>query len=99
MIEESERKFDAQNAAYRFVEHALGNLTGLHLGRDDGCVETALHVHIYAGLKGAACNSGSIADGVVFQLRDGSPVGNDKTLETPLLAQNLRHDERVCGCG
>src|SRR5580692_2343781 len=95
MLEEAERELDAQNAARGFVDYALGNVSGANLVGDYVAVEVALHVHVDAGLKSFAGCGWGVADGVIDEFANCTPIGDDKAVEAPLLAQNFGEREGV----
>ena len=78
MVEDSECKLDAQDAAHGFIDDALLDFSVADLCGQRGGVQPALHIHIDAGFDGLASSGRSIRDNrMLDQLRYRSPVGDD----------------------
>ena len=90
MIEETQRKLDAQYAANAFVNIRHRHLAGLHQFHHVIVIKAAGHVHVDAGEEGFAGGSRAVVrDSVGHDFGDRGPVAVDDAAESPLFAEDL----------
>ena len=89
MIEEAESELDAQNSAHCFVNNSHGHSTCLDERGELSVVVVRHHVDVDAGGDSFLGGHGRIeCNAMMRELHDGCVVGDNETVEAPLVAQD-----------
>ena len=98
-VEKPEGKFHAEDICHGFIYDALVYATFAHLLHYGIAEFIAIHAHIVAGFHGESCRIVEIARDALFlyQMIDIHPVGDDKSLKSELIAQDIAHKSAMGG--